>query len=110
LLVDDGRLKRVLSNTTPSPAPWDDPMHNSLTPLWWPAEFFPKLRWRPALGRRLPALNLGRPRFVHAGALIDRSALLRVREAAYAPPNFAPSFLEQVRGLADVPDALSYEP
>jgi len=110
LLVDPERRERVLSKTKPSPASWNDRMHNSLTPLWWPAEFFPKLRWNPSLAMRLPALGLGRPRYVPPNALLDRTALLRIREAAYAPANLTPEFIAKVRGLANVPDALPYEP
>jgi uncharacterized protein (DUF2235 family) len=110
LLVDRKRLDTVLERTPPSPTPWDDPAHESLTALWWPAEFFPKLRQRPGSRLPVPRLGLGRHRAIRDQALIHWSTLRRIRETAYAPPNFSASFLAKVRGLPAVPAALPFEP
>jgi hypothetical protein len=107
LLVDQRRLDHVLRRTAPPSAPWTDRQHESLTGLWWLAEVFPKLRWRPGVGRR-PALGLGRRRFVQDGAILHRSALRRIRETSYVPSNLSPAFIKRVRGLTDVPDGLAY--
>ncbi len=110
-LQDDAlRLHKILNRAPPSPAPWTDRQHESLTPLWWPAEFFPKLRWRSDLGKRRPELGLGRRRSIHEGALIHWSTLRRIRESSYAPPNMTPAFLDKVRALANVPATLAYAP
>ena len=109
LLVDPQRLETVLHKSVLSACPWNDPKHESLTPLWWPAEFFPKLRGRPGSALRLPQIGMGRHRSVPDGALMHKSALLRIRETNYAPPNFPESFLEKVRRLPDVPETLSLE-
>jgi uncharacterized protein (DUF2235 family) len=109
LLVNPDRLHKVLNRTPPSEHPWDDPQHESLTAAWWPAEFFPKLQWREGSSWRVPRIGLGRHRFIHDGALIHGSALRRVREISYTPPNFSPVFLEKIRGLADVPEMLPFQ-
>jgi hypothetical protein len=107
-MIDASRLDTVLQKTKASPAPWNDCKHESLTPAWWPAEVFPKLRWSSKLGMRVPRLNLGRHRHVLDGALIHKSVLLRIREAGYAPPNLSGAFLRKVRELKEIPDALPY--
>lgn len=57
LLVDQARLQRVLQATPASPSPWNDTKHESLTSLWWPAEFFPKIVWRPDTRKRVPDIG-----------------------------------------------------
>jgi uncharacterized protein (DUF2235 family) len=109
LLIDSERLQEVLHKTPHSPRPWTDPQHESLTPLWWPAEFFPKLQWQRGRSLRLPRLGLGRHRYIEDHAMIHRSTLLRIRETGYAPPNLSQAFLAKVRALLNVPDALAYE-
>ncbi len=59
LLVDQARLQRVLQATPASPSPWNDTKHESLTSLWWPAEFFPKIVWRPDTRKRVPDIGPG---------------------------------------------------
>ena len=108
LLLDPARFHEALQRTKPSPRPWTDRQHESLTPAWWPAEFFPKLTWRPESSHRWPRLNLGRRRSIEDHALIHRSTLLRIRDTAYAPPNLSTAFLDKVRGLTEVPEALLY--
>jgi uncharacterized protein (DUF2235 family) len=108
LLIDRHRQDHVLQNPPPSATPWNDPQHESLQGLWWPAEVFPKLRWRRDRNIRVPELGLGRHRIVRDGALIHQSTLRRIRETNYAPPNLSEPFLKKVRGLSVVPDALPY--
>jgi uncharacterized protein (DUF2235 family) len=106
LLVDPERLEAVLHRTPPPQRPWTEPQHESLTLLWWPAEFFPKLRWRAQLGMRVPELGLGRHRYIQDNALLHQSTLRRIRDTSYAPPNLPQAFLDKVRALADVPEAM----
>gem|GEM_PF-3686840 len=75
---------------------------------WWPAEFFPKLSQRPG-SFPWPRFGLGRRRRIHAGALLDRTTLLRIRETAYAPSNLPVPFLDRVRALEVVPDWLALD-
>jgi uncharacterized protein (DUF2235 family) len=110
LRVEPQRWQTVLHRTPPPQHPWKEPQHESLTPLWWLAEFFPKLRWYPTLSRRLPTLGLGRRRSIQDQALIHQSTLLRIRETNYAPPNFSKAFLEKIRRLPEVPETLPFEP
>lgn len=87
--------------------PWLEPIHDSLTWVWWPLEFFPKWRWSDKTKSKSLSIGLGRHREIKSGALIDRSALLRIRQSQYIPPNLPSSFLETIRGLDDVPDVLA---
>jgi hypothetical protein len=41
-------------------------------------------------------------------ALIHNSAMRRVREIDYVPPNFSKSFLEKVRGQEEVPEVMPF--
>jgi hypothetical protein len=111
LRVNGRRLKTVLDRSRPPERPWAEPQHDSLTGLWWPAEFFPKLAGRPDGSRRLPRVGLGRHRVVPQHALIHQSTLLRIRDSslAYAPPNLSPRFLDRVRRLPNVPPWLPFE-
>ena len=110
LLVDPQRLHAVWHKTPPPERPWAERQHESLTPAWWLAEFFPKMpaRWPGSL--LWPRIGLGHHRHIPAGSLIHKSTLLRIRQTAYAPPNFPPHFLEKVRALPDVPETLPFEP
>lgn len=110
LLVDPDRLKKVLNRTPPPEQPWKEPAHKSLTPLWWLAEFFPKLAWRPGSSIRWPRLGLGQRRTLEPSSLIHKSALMRIRGTDYAPPNLTDAFLAKVRELEVVPEWLAYEP
>ena len=111
LRVDPVRLEHLLNSQGPPTKPWAEPAHESLTWKWWIAEIVPKFRRSKENVSRLPSFNLGSRRTLEAGARIDRSALLRIREAGlgYHPPNLCPSFLEKVRSLPEVPDNLAYE-
>jgi len=110
LLVDSSRLTRVLTKVTPSNQPWADRKHNSLTPLWWPAEFFPKLAYQRRLKLRLPRLNLFRRRYVPDGAVLHKSLLDRMRESSidYSPRNLSVAFRTMVRNLPTITDDLTY--
>jgi len=110
LLIDTARLKSVLERSPASSKPHLDDQHESLTLRWWPAEFFPKLQWRSANRRRSLAVGLGRGRRISAGALIDESALNRLRERSdYRPRNMSNAFVEHARALTHVPPSLPYE-
>jgi hypothetical protein len=125
LHVDPKRKEEVLHRSPVPERPWTEPQHESLTPLWWIAEYFPKLRKTkdPITGRwstsPWPKLNGGRRRTVQPGAWIHKSTLLRLREnsvrhsdgvRAYDPPNLSPEFRAYVRSLSDVPEYLPYDP
>jgi uncharacterized protein (DUF2235 family) len=101
LLIDPEREQRVLTRMPAPEKPWAEPQHESLTWAWWPAEFFPKLRYNKRIGRRLPSLGLGRRRRIEPGALLHRSVPQRMEGVAgYAPPSLQRTRL--VRDTADV--------
>ncbi len=78
MLVDPDRRQKV---ETRSPIPrnaWAEPKHESLTPLWWLAEVFPKLRKVQGFPIRLPKLNLGHNRYITDGQELNQEALLRI--------------------------------
>jgi uncharacterized protein (DUF2235 family) len=109
LLVDDRRLARVLEQPPVSSTPWDDPQHESLTGLWWLAEYFPKVVRNRETGRNSLAIGRGRHRVIRDGDMLHRGALLRIRETTYAPPNLTEAFRQRVKALDSVPDALPYQ-
>jgi len=101
LLIDPEGERRVLARAMSPEKPWAEPQHESLTWQWWPAEFFPKLRYNKRLGRRLPSLGLGRRRRIEPGTLLHRSVTQRMENiATYAPPNLPRTRL--VHGTDDV--------
>jgi uncharacterized protein (DUF2235 family) len=108
LLVDQELFQRVLNRVTPPARPWSEPQHESLTWKWWPAEFFPKLQWQRDSSHSI-AIGRGRRRFIPQGSLIDRSALLRVRDGQYAPENFSAAFRTKVLELTTTPESLPFE-
>jgi hypothetical protein len=104
LLIDAARRTKV-ETRSPMPAePWAEPKHESLTPAWWLAEFFPKLP--KGSDFRWPTLGLGRHRRIHDGAWLSKAALLRIRrrDLDYAPSNVPEAVLGQIRELETVPD------
>ena len=109
LLIDERRLERVLTRSTASSKPWDDPQHDSLTGAWWLAEYFPKVVWNPETKTTFPAIGGGRNRTIRDGDVLHKAALLRLREIEYAPPNLSESFRRRVKELNVVPDSLAYE-
>lgn len=79
LPMDSTRLRKV-RNTPAQPAhPWAEPVNNSLTWYWWPAEYFPKLRWDEKTQRRWPAIGRGQPRSIPQCAWLHAAALERIR-------------------------------
>lgn len=111
LLVDPQRLARILPELSEEERLWIEPQHESLNGVWWIAEFFPKLQWQASLRRRRLRLGLGRHRPIQDNALIHQAALLRIRDKPdYRPPNMSSEFLQTVRALGSVPEALPYHP
>jgi hypothetical protein len=101
----------VLTRTPPPVAPCEEPKHESLTAAWWPAEFLPKLQYRSALGRSVPAIGRGRHRRIAEGACIHACALHRLRaDRTYRPPNLSRAFVDAVCALSTVPASLPYAP
>nr|WP_315428165.1 DUF2235 domain-containing protein [uncultured Albidiferax sp.] len=86
--VDPNARQRSLTRSPPPPRPWLEPKHESLTPSWRLAEFFPKMRWNRETRSRRPHLNLGHPRRLEAGSKLHLSALLRMDgDPSYKPRN-----------------------
>jgi hypothetical protein len=109
LSIDEYRLYDVDHKCPPSKRPWDDRQHESLTSLWWPAEFFPKFQRISGAKAAWPRIGLGRRRYIPIGAAIDKSALNRIRDLPdYRPANFSPQFLQYICSLPDVPETLAY--
>lgn len=105
LFLDDDRYQAVLHRTNPPEFPWKEDLHESLTCGWWIAEYFPK--WRRGEDRRTRlAVGRGRRREIEEHSRIDKSALLRIRETEYAPPNLSVEFIKRVRALSSVPEFL----
>jgi hypothetical protein len=102
LLFDRSKADQILgSNPAYSkPLPTAE-MHNSLTPLWWLGEFWPKWTKRrisppgeePARYRGWPRFNLFRPRYINAGACLHQSVLDRKKLVpGYNPSNLPDTF------------------
>jgi len=110
LLIDPIRLSKVLDPAPPSPRPWNDLKHESLVGAWLAAEYFPKQVWNSSLQKREWAIGNRGYRTIPDGALMHKSALLRIRDRSlsYAPPNLASEYLQSVAGLAEVLDMLPY--
>lgn len=117
LRVNKDRLDNIMGNT--SARPWLSKQHESLTPLWRVAEYYPKYSakkgtfWRELLKAlcRFFILWKGTPRYIHDGALIHKSTLLRIREKTdYRPQSFSTEFIEKVQRLTEIPEAFPYEP
>ena len=109
LSLDQSRLRTVAGGAEPQGL-CGDSQHESLRSLWWVAEFFPKLQRRKGFPFRLPALGLGRNRFIHEGAMIDQCALIRLRDKPdYRPSNLSADFVRRVQDLQAVPSCLPYK-
>jgi uncharacterized protein (DUF2235 family) len=100
MLTDPEQERRVLTRAAAPEKPWAEPQHESLTWKWWPAEFFPKLRYNKRIGRRLPSLGLGRRRHIEPGALLHRSVMQRIESVA----GYAPANLPRTRSVARAGD------
>ena len=112
LLLDDRAAARILGADPAFAKPAAGAMlHNSLTPLWWLGEFWPK--WtkkrisppgvQPAKFTGAPRLNLFRRRFMAAGCCIHESVLERKRLL----PQYAPGNLPQAYTIEREPDPLT---
>jgi uncharacterized protein (DUF2235 family) len=108
LRVDPKRLQAVLNRIPADATPWNDPKHESLTPAWWAAEFFPKLPLREGSVLRLPRFGLFHSRTIPDGAVLHQSLVRRIREISYAPPNLPPSFIDEIRRPGG-PDEMIYQ-
>jgi uncharacterized protein (DUF2235 family) len=99
LLVNSATLRKVLSRATLVGPPWAQPLHESLTWKWWPAELVPKMAYQSARTYRVPRLGLWGHRSVPEGALIASDGVERIRSEAahYSPANLSASFLRMVR-------------
>jgi hypothetical protein len=102
LLIDRFRKNEVLAN--PPSQPWAELAHDSLTWKWYLGEIWPKFRYKHSL----PWPNFARPRQIHSGALVDRSALDRLRDSklGYASKALPSDFCVSVRSLSTVPPFL----
>lgn len=78
-MFDQGRVDLVLGRSGKGYAPADPngPIHESLTPAWWPAEFVPKKHWDKDSGKSQFRPNLFRRRHFPPNPLIHESAWLR---------------------------------
>lgn len=63
-------------------------MHESLTAMWWPAEFIPKRLYDWKRDKMVRRLHLGRRRAIPPGSLIHQSAYERGSDyRSQLPPN-----------------------
>ena len=104
LHVDDPRLQKLVSEFPGREESWNEKQHESLSGLWWLAEFFPKFPWYSGTRWHWPTLNMGKHRVMEKGDVLHKSALLRIRSENYNPPNFSASLLAEIRDLQEVPD------
>ena len=106
-IVDDERLKLVLAD--PPAKPWAEPIHESLTGIWWLPEYLlPKKVYDAQTKTSHWELGRGRHRFVPEGSSIPWPVLQRIREMDYSPPNLSDSFRAKVKALPSIPDTLEY--
>jgi uncharacterized protein (DUF2235 family) len=112
LRVDASRKPRVLAQLPPDVHLWAAQTNESLTPLWYPAEFFPKLVWKPGRSRRWPGIGFFGSRFIKEGDYIHQSTLQRLRGVeGYKPRNMSAEFIAKVRALPpnQIPQWMPYE-
>ena len=108
LTVDPARLKFVRTRSPQAQYPAREPQHESLTGIWWLAEFYPKLVYNSVTKRRRPRLGLGRHRFVADGSMLDRSVVDRLKNCDYRPANLSDAFIDWVKTQAEPADAVAY--
>ncbi len=112
LLVDSDRLATVVKSEPLEREIWADPTHESLSGRWWPlAEHWPKKMWNSQTKTYEWKAGNSTPRSIPEGALIDRSALERLRDKSlkYAPQNISEEFRQNVVSLQTVPSVLAYK-
>ena len=110
LLIDPDRRVIVVKTESPPRNIWADPIHDSLTE-WWPlAEHWPKKTWNSQTKTYEYKAGNSTSRSVPEGALIDQSALERIRDNSlnYAPPNLSEAFRRNVASLQNVPRDVPY--
>jgi len=95
------------ANSKPLP---NAPKHNSLTPVWWPAEFWPKWTKKrisppgqePAQYQGWPRVNLFRRRTMNPGCAIHQSVFDRKRLVPdYNPSNLPETYTTELEHAAD---------
>ena len=101
LRVDQLRKANILGGKPPyvAPDPTTKNQHNSLTPVWWVAELFPKIasRQRPdGTWKKYIRINLGRRRHIEDCCVVHESVEQRMADAAL---NYRPSNLPQLRSV-----------
>ena len=82
MAFDQDRIDLILGRKGHGYSPPDPRavMHNSLTPIWWPAEFVPKKHWNGDLKRWEWRMNLFRRRRFSPAPCVDGSAWSRGKE------------------------------
>jgi uncharacterized protein (DUF2235 family) len=101
-LIIDQQMKAIVlpqQNTPSYVAPYaGDPPHESLSGLWWIAEFLPKRYKDPAANFATRwMIHAGRPRYVAAKANIHISVFERMKLVASYKPRNLPDDYEQVQ-------------
>ena len=107
LAADPARMNQLLAN--PPGRPWAEEINNSFKPaIWHAAELVPKMHYSSRLKYNFPRCNFWRRRQIPQGALIDATALERIRDStlAYVPSNLPPAFCSSVRSLIHVPASM----
>jgi len=107
LTVDAARINQLLAN--PPERPWAEEINNSFKPaIWHAAELVPKMHYSSRLKYNFPRCNFWRRRQIPQGALIDATALERIRDSTlvYVPSNLPAAFCSSVRSLVQVPASM----
>ena len=111
LLIDPDRRAIVVKTESPPRNIWADPIHESLTGTWWSlAENWPKKTWNSQTKTYEYKAGNSTPRGIPEGALIDQSALERIRDNSlnYTPANLSEAFRRNVVSLQNVPRDVPY--
>ena len=111
LLIDLDRRAIVVPPESPPRNIWADPMHDSLVGLWPLAEHWPKKTWNSQTKKYEYKAGNITPRTIPEGALIDKSALERLKDKPlnYAPQNMSTEFRQNVLSLQGMPAVLAYK-
>jgi uncharacterized protein (DUF2235 family) len=112
LLVDPERRAIVVPDILPPREIWADPTHESLIGIWWRlAEHWPKKTWNAQTKTYDWKPSNSTPRTIPEGALIDKSALERLRKdsSKYVPSNMSEAFRQSVTSLATLPPTFPYK-
>lgn len=94
LRVVPSQVDLILGRSPYSPYAKPDPtakLHDSLGPLWWPAEIIPRFPYNHASGKRSFEIPLGRRRFIPQGSWVHESVYQRWdSHIGYHPRNLYP--------------------